>query len=166
MVLQVLPLLNVGVALAIHPGRSEQSPFEILGILHSLSADTTRISFSHLDRTFTDDKKLLELAKRGCYLDYSLFGKECSHYQYDSSLDMLSDAQRIQKVKFLVDNGFSHKVLISHDVVCKHELVRYGGHGYAHILEHIVPKMVERGISRDTVMEILTDNPKKWLTFV
>ena len=44
--------------------------------------------------------------------------------------------------------------------------VRYGGHGYAHILENIVPKMEDRGISRATAIKILTENPRKWLTFV
>jgi len=43
--------------------------------------------------------------------------------------------------------------------------VQYGGHGYAHILENIVPKMEQRGISRDTAMKILTENPQNWLTF-
>ena len=79
---------------------------------------------------------------------------------------MPSDAQKIQKLKLLVDSGFSDRLLISQDNVCKHELVRYGGHGYAHILENIVPKMEDRGISRATAIKILTENPQKWLTFV
>ena len=68
-------------------------------------------------------------------------------------------------MKQLVDAGFASQVLISRDIVCKHELVCYGGHGYAHILENIVPKMVDRGISKDVAMEILTDNPMRLLTF-
>ena len=79
---------------------------------------------------------------------------------------MPSDAQKIQKVKLLIDNGFADRILISQDNVCKHELVSYGGYGYAHILENIVPKMEQRGISRDTAMKILTENPRNWLTFV
>ena len=79
---------------------------------------------------------------------------------------MPSDAQKIQKLKLLVDSGFGDQLLISQDNVCKHELVRYGGHGYAHILENIVPKMEDRGISRDIALKILTENPQNWLTFV
>ena len=44
--------------------------------------------------------------------------------------------------------------------------VRYGGHGYGHILDCIVPKMKDRGIPEDVVKSIITDNPRKWLTFV
>ena len=157
---------HAGVAIAIHPGRSDHSPLEILNILQSNGCDPAHISISHLSRTVTSNEKLLELARRGCYLNYSLFGKECSHYQHVKSFDMPSDAQKIQKLKLLVDSGFSDRLLISQDNVCKHELVRYGGHGYAHILENIVPKMEDRGISRVTAMKILTENPRKWLTFV
>lgn len=79
---------------------------------------------------------------------------------------MPSDAQRIQLVKHLVDAGYSRQVLISQDIHTKHRMVRYGGPGYAHVLEYVLPKMVDRGIARERVMEMLTDNPRKWLTFV
>ena len=152
-------------ALIVYPGWSEQAPFKILDILEASGADTSRVVITHLDKTITDEQRLLDLAKRGCFLAHSFFGKECSHYHFDESVDMPSDAQRVQRVKRLVDAGFASQVLISHDIVCKHELVRYGGHGYAHILENVVPKMVDRGIGKDVVMEILIDNPRRWLTF-
>ena len=66
-------------------------------------------------------------------------------------------------VKLLLESGHKDKILVSHDVVCRHELRRYGGHGYGHLLEHIVPKMKERGISEDIVSSIITDNPRNWL---
>ena len=77
---------------------------------------------THLDRTLTSHSKLLELAAHNCYLNISLFGKECSHYQYAAGLDMPSDAQRIAMVKSLLQSGHKDKILVSHDVVCKHEL--------------------------------------------
>ena len=67
-------------------------------------------------------------------------------------------------VKSLLEFGHGDRILVSQDVVCKHELCRYGGHGYGHLLEHIVPKMEERGISRDTINSIITHNPRQWLT--
>ena len=105
-----------------------------------------------------------------------------SYLQYSQTIDMPSDAQRIQKVKLLVDRGYAHRVLLSQDIHTKHRLVRlynctmhhcsntvqvrYGGHGYSHILECIVPKMKDRGIPEDVVKSIITDNPRKWLTFL
>lgn len=122
-----------------------------------------------MDRTYSDTKEdrkiLLKLAGQGCYLNHSLFGKETSHYQYDSMFDMLSDAQRISQVKYLIEAGFEKQLLVSQDVVCKHELTAYGGNGYSHLLEHIIPRMELRGISRHILDTILIDNPKNLLTF-
>ena len=44
-------------------------------------ADLSHTVLSHVDRTIFDDDKLLQLARRGCYLEFDLFGIECSHYQ-------------------------------------------------------------------------------------
>ena len=81
MYVNVYSSLCPGAPLIIHPGRNEQSPFDILNVLEEAGADLSRTVMSHLDRTMFDDQRLLELAKRGCYLEYDLFGVECSHYQ-------------------------------------------------------------------------------------
>ena len=41
----------------------------------------------------------------------------------------------------------------------------YGGHGYSHILNNVVPKMLDRGITQDDVNNMLIHNPQNWLTF-
>ncbi len=56
--------------------------------------------------------------------------------------------------------------LISSDMCKKHRLRSYGGPGYAHILENIVPLMKEKGISENNIHSILLENPKKLLKFV
>ena len=43
--------------------------------------------------------------------------------QFSKDIDMVSDAQRIKKVKTLVDNGYTHRILLSHDMHSKHRLV-------------------------------------------
>ena len=67
--------------MCIHPGQYEDSPFQILDVLKKAGADITHTVMAHLDRTIFDEERLLELAKSGCYLEYDLFGIECSHYQ-------------------------------------------------------------------------------------
>ena len=70
-----------GAPLIIHPGRDPKSPLEILEILSAEGADIPHTVMSHIDRTIFTEKDLMEVAKRGCYLEYDLFGVECSHYQ-------------------------------------------------------------------------------------
>lgn len=128
----------------IHPGICEEAPFEILNILEAAGADTARTVIAHMDRTVFSDDNVLRLAKRGCFIEYDLFGTECSHsqvklfmqdivliylldytfIQFSASVDFPSDAQKIQKLKLLVDNGFADKILISQDVHTKHRMVR------------------------------------------
>ena len=36
---------------------------------------------------------------------------------------MLTDAQRIERIKYLVDNSFSDKIVVGHDIHTKHVLV-------------------------------------------
>ena len=73
--------------------------------------------------TFHTKEDLLEFASLGSYCEYDLFGIELSHYQLQRSVDMISDAQRIQRVKWLIEAGFEDRVLISQDIHTKHRLV-------------------------------------------
>ncbi|CAI9532983.1 unnamed protein product [Staurois parvus] len=120
---------------------------------------------SHLDRTIFDEKKLLEFAELGSYLEYDLFGTELLNYQFNTSVDMPSDNDRIKTLRSLISQGYEDRIVISHDIHTKNRLVKYGGHGYSHILNNIVPKMLLRGISQESIDKILLGNPKRWLTF-
>ena len=65
----------------IHPGTGEEAPLRILDIIESAGADVTHTVIGHMDRTVFGDENILKLARRGCYIEYDLFGTECSHYQ-------------------------------------------------------------------------------------
>ncbi len=156
---------ETGAAILVHPGRNEAAPFEILDVLGEAGASIDRVVMSHIDRTIQDTDMVLELARRGCYLEYDLFGWETSYYPL-SSVDMLSDAQRIDYVKRLVDEGFGARVVLAQDIFAKHKLTKYGGHGYGHILENIVPRLHEKGLSEEQVNVIVVENPANILTFV
>lgn len=97
-------------------------------------------------------------------MNHSLFGKECSHYQAMLHFDFPSDAQRIQRIKGLIAGGCLDRVLISHDIVCRHEWTCYGGNGYAHLLQHIAPKFLDRQVEQSVVNTMMKQNPRKWLT--
>ena len=155
---------ETGAAILIHPGRNQGAPFEILDVLDEAGADISRVIMGHLDRTIADVDVLLQLAQRGCYLEYDLFGWEISNYS-PSDMDMPSDAQRIGFIERLIDKGHAAQVVIAHDVCFKNRLVRYGGHGYSHIMENIVPRMRARGLSEQDIHSIIVANPARVLTF-
>ena len=155
---------QTGVAILIHPGRNETAPLEILDVLAEAGADISRVIMGHLDRTIFDMDTLLELAERGSYLEYDLFGWEVSHYPL-SDKDMPNDAQRIGFVKRLIEEGYASRILLAHDIFGKHSLAKYGGYGYAHILRNIVPRFREKGVSEEDIHSMLVANPARVLAF-
>ena len=156
---------ETGAAILIHPGRSDQAPDQILDVLEEAGADVGRVIIGHLERTVPDVEMVVELARRGCYLEYDLFGWESSNYPL-SEIDMPNDAQRIGCVQRLIEAGYVDRIVLAQDVCFKHRLTRYGGDGYHHILEHIVPRMRQKGISQEDIDTMITANPARVLTFV
>ena len=156
---------ETGAAILVHPGRHEDAPREIIEILAEAGTDMTRMIMGHLDRTITNVEGLKELAQSGCYMEWDLFGNETSYYPL-ADIDMPSDAQRIDFIRELIADGYAEKIVIAHDICTKHRLVKYGGHGYAHIMENIVPRMRTKGISDEDVNSIIVENPARILTFV
>ena len=57
----------------------------ILDVLEEAGGDITHTVLSHLDRTFFDDAALLNCAKRGCYMEFDMFGIETSHYSVSNT---------------------------------------------------------------------------------
>ena len=53
---------------------------------------------------------------------------EVSSYDLDPGVDMPSDAQRIQRIKWLVDEGYGQRVTVGHDIHTKHRLVSSNMH--------------------------------------
>ncbi|XP_007526218.1 phosphotriesterase-related protein isoform X1 [Erinaceus europaeus] len=157
--------VQLGCPVIIHPGRNSSSPFQIIRLLQEAGADISKTVMSHLDRTILDKKELLEFAQLGCYLEYDLFGTEVLTYQFSQDIDMPDDNKRIRRVRFLVEEGYEERILVAHDIHTKHRLMKYGGHGYSHILTNIVPKMLLRGLTQNAVDKILIENPQRWLTF-
>ncbi len=73
--------VSLGAPIMIHTSPTETSPFEILKVLEEANADLSRVAFAHLERTLYVDENLMKLARKGCFLEFDLFGTECSHYQ-------------------------------------------------------------------------------------
>ncbi|XP_014662580.1 PREDICTED: phosphotriesterase-related protein-like isoform X2 [Priapulus caudatus] len=157
---------RLGCAVNIHPGRDEKAPAEIVRILQEAGCDISKTTMSHLDRTLMDFETCLEFAALGSYCEWDLFGVETSYYQQDKQKDMPSDAVRMRFLERMIAEGYEDRLLISHDIHTKYRLMKYGGHGYSHILVDIVPRMLLRGVTQATIDKILVDNPRRWLTFI
>ena len=55
--------------------------------------------------------------------------------------------------------------MLAHDICMKFMLTRYGGWGYAHIMDNIVPQFGLGGLSDRQITNMLIENPKRMLAF-
>jgi phosphotriesterase-related protein len=156
---------ETGAALNVHPGRNPDQPQEVMDLIRAEAGDASRTIISHLDRTIFDDERLFRLADTGCVMEFDLFGQETTYYWRSPEVHMPNDGMRLATLRKLADRGHLDRILISHDICYKTRLVEYGGHGYGHIFENVVPLM-RRDFSEDEINAILVDNPRRLLTFV
>lgn len=151
-----------GAALSIHPGRDPAAPFAVMDVVREAGGDPARTIVGHLDRTLFDREAMRRLGATGCYLEFDLFGQESSFYQY-APIDMPNDATRVDHLIWLSEQGFADRLLISQDICRRTCLVTWGGWGYAHILEHVVPLMERKGMSEAWIDRLLVTNPARIL---
>ena len=161
---------ETGVPMSIHPGKHPEGPVLALERLQELGANLRKVIFCHCDsrpllphpRGFSEEL-WRPLAEAGAYLEFDCFGWEDSTTQYGAT-DWPNDARRINMMMEVADAGFEDRLLVSHDIVMKHWLSKYGGWGIHHILRSVVPLMRRKGLSDGLVRKILIHNPAAVLT--
>jgi phosphotriesterase-related protein len=99
---------------------------------------------------------------RGATLGFDLFG-------FDHSLLGMgrwppSDRDVAWLIARLVREGFADRIVLGHDIGVRTRLRRWGGWGYAHLLEHVVPLLAELGVGDNDVRTMLVSNPARLLS--
>lgn len=153
-----------GVNLNIHPGQGEEAAMEAAQIAGKAGADLTKTTIDHVDRAVRKHENRIALAKLGLMLEYDLFGREGHYPSAHRKIDLPNDHQKINEILELIDAGYIGQILISQDIWNKTQRRKYGGWGYAHILDNVVPVMKDKGMSDADIKTIMVDNPAKLFT--
>jgi phosphotriesterase-related protein len=156
---------KTGAPLLIHPGRNPAAPGEILEVLRDVGADIPRTIVGHIERTLLERADIRKLAESGCILEFDLFGREHSYYKHSPDIDMINDGQRLRLLAWLIAEGHGRQIVLAQDTAAKTHLTRYGGCGYGHILQNIVPRMRARGIREEDIHAMLVETPARVLAF-
>lgn len=160
----LLAQAETGAALNVHPGRHEDQPQEVMDFIAAHDGRPERTVISHVDRTIFDEERLMRLADTGCVVEFDLFGQETSYYAPNPIIDMPNDAIRLRWLRKLIERGHLAQIAISHDICYQTRLRKFGGHGYGHIFDNVLPLMRERGFSEAEVQTIIVDTPRRLLT--
>jgi phosphotriesterase-related protein len=162
-----------GLALTIHVHIAAREAHELLAILDDEGCDLTRVVLGHLDIALghldTDYEEVLDyhrsLAERGCFIEYDTCGEEVFAPASPVTPPFWTplDLTRARAIAQLIADGYGDRILISHDVFTKCQLIRYGGFGYGHILRDFQHRLHEVGVSDSDIRRILADNPQRML---
>lgn len=152
---------QTGAGMILHsaPGAVE-SVFEIIGVLERAGAVMDKVVVSHLEERFRDDYRLYKrVASSGVRFGFDTFGREIYYEGRRPPKQHPSDTQRIEIVCRLLDMDLGDRIALAQDICLKHELSAFGGQGYAHVLENIVPRMRLAGVPQEAVDQMLIGTP-------
>lgn len=155
--------IDTGAVISVH-GISPQA----IKMLKEEGADLHRVVADHCDNP--DPMARCEpMLDEGIYVEFDCFGYEsyCDNGAYDADEPWYfpRDTDRVKGVKTLIDHGYVNQLLLSHDICAKMQLRRYGGWGYAHILEHIRPMMEWIGLTEKQFYTMTVENPARLFPF-
>ncbi|MEX0832194.1 MAG: hypothetical protein WD358_01230 [Nitriliruptoraceae bacterium] len=154
---------QVGAGMIVHPAPGVDSVFEITEVLTAAGALMDKVVISHLDERFMlDGEPFDRLAATGVIFGFDTFGREL--YYASRGRQHPSDDARIERIRSLVDKGWADRIGLAQDVCIRHELRTYGGQGYDHVLDHIVPRMIDAGIAQEAITTMLTTVPMRVAT--
>lgn len=150
---------GLAISVHLHPWGYEGSV--VLGALVDAGAAPERVILGHLNTAIDDPDALRSMADRGATLGFDLFGFD--HSLIGPGRWPPSDRDVAATIAALVDDGYGDRIVLGQDVGVRTRLRRWGGWGYAHLLEHVVPVMRELGIGEDALGAMLVGNPARLL---
>lgn len=153
-----------GIPINVHPGKNDRAPLEIINILALNGAEPSHVTISHTERTLMTHESRVELLKTGCFMLYDSIGRE-GYFDIDGTVDITNDNGRANDIIRLLDAGFEDQILLSSDICTKEMRVKYGGHGYAHILLYFLPMLRKKGVPEKIVEKLTVHNPARSATY-
>jgi phosphotriesterase-related protein len=138
--------------------RSHEYRARIMDILKEEGASLEHTIMDHVQIQPKSMESQMAIAERGAFLGYD--GISCG---FDWGLRGIGpgDEESAADIKRLIDAGYLHHILLSHDVHLKIMLTAYGGWGYAYILRRFVQRLRAHGVTDQQITTLLVENPKR-----
>ena len=153
-----------GLAMHIHTGIYQTNGTEIADRLIALGVPPHRIAINHVDVDINIDY-IAGLLDKGIFVEFDNFGKEFYISGGSGTLTgrFAYDLERAKALAALIKRGYGDRLLITNDICLKHMLCSYGGFGYGHITDNIVPMLKDCGVSDREINSLLVKNPAEFL---
>lgn len=150
-----------GLAISVHLHPWGYEGEAVLDEMLGAGADPERIILGHVSTAIDRPDVLRAVLDRGATLGFDLFGFD--HSLLGPGRWPPSDRDVVTIIARLVREGYADRLVLSQDVGVRTRLRRWGGWGYAHLLEHVVPLLGEAGVGEAVVQTMLVANPARLL---
>lgn len=154
-----------GAVISVHfdIGGPDDERRQAVDILEAEGADLGRVVVEHFTCRPDELELAVELAGRGCWIEFDLWGMELWHKIAD--LFGCPPEVQIASLNWFISAGILDQILISQDVANIVNLRKYGGYGQSHILRNLVPLFRAQGITDDQINRIMVENPSRLFPF-
>lgn len=132
--------LDTGLPVNVHVHPYARQALAAIALLDQAGADLSRVAISHCDGDL-DLNWLRRVLATGVHVEMDMFGTGPDRLVAGRGYP--SDQERVDALIQLCEEGFSTRLLLSHDICHRNSLHRYGGWGYDHIPHKIVPMLRE-----------------------
>jgi len=140
---------------------------DMLDIALKNGAEPGKVAINHVDVAMGIDPNYIRtIIKKGALVEFDNFGHEGYVNRDERQFipgPFQCDFQRVETIRMLIDEGYIDQIVLGCDVCSKCFLQKFGGWGYAHLINNIVPMMYDYDISKEQINKMLVDNPAKLL---
>jgi phosphotriesterase-related protein len=159
---------RTGASLTVHPNGGTHGSRETpkhhldfyLDLLEAEGADLGKVYLSHMG--FYPAEVSLHVLRRGLgFVSFDHFGHEEYYEIVGPGRAFPRDKEEIDTVMRLIEAGHADRVLIGNEIGWKTCYKAYGGWGYSHVLDHVLPWLRDCGATQAQLDQILIANPAR-----
>ncbi|MCE0762342.1 phosphotriesterase [Pseudonocardia kujensis] len=150
---------QLGVPLMIHLPGWQRRAFEVLDIvLGKEGVAPTAVVMCHMDPSGHDGEYQRAVADHGVWLEFDMIGMP---FYYPGEGQSPAPDQTAAAVAGLIRDGYSARILLSHDVATKSMWTCNGGNGFGYVPKLFLPRLERHGVTADVAAELMTANPRR-----
>lgn len=156
--------VETGIPMMVHSYPTGQVARRQIEIFKEEGVDLTKVKIDHSNDT-TDTEYLKWILDQGCYLGLDRYPGQ-----------FVSPHMRTATLKNLIDMGYGDRLCPSHDCIClhihkerpdgtipdEHDFFKSNMDQYLYIHRHVIPDLLEMGISEKQVQQLFVENPQRF----
>lgn len=151
-----------GVSLTVHPNFLGNHWDTYLDVLEAEGANLAKCYMSHLG-FYPDVNVAKHVLDRGVgFVSYDQLGhEELFENVLGPGVGFSTDKEEVRCVVELLNAGYADRVLLGAEVAMKTCFQEYGGWGYSHVHDNIIPWLKSLGASDEQVRSMMVGNPRR-----